>query len=234
MPENQKAILITGAGGSVGSTVAELMLKVGHNVGLCYRSTRHEKRLKSLHGFDPKRALLLQAELNNPKEIRQAVAQMQEQFGTIDMLFNAIGGWLGGKKLHEHSLEELQQMLIMDLIPTFNAMHAVLPVMEEQQSGCIVNFISMTIFGNEQQNSVYAASKSAVKALTDAAVQEYHDANIQLFAIAPATIDSESNRQAMPDADYSKWVSRDAIAELAFHLLENSRYLSGTIFRMSG
>lgn len=229
-----KNVLITGAGGSVGSGVAQTLLKNECQVGLAYRSSSHENYLKSLEGFNEDRVLLLPSDLNNPKAADNIVRKMKDQFGKIDMLFNAVGGWLGGKKLHEHLLDELQKMLLIDTVPTFNIMKAVLPVMQEQHSGKIVNFISMSIFGKEKNNAIYTASKSAVNALSHAAAQEYSADNIQVFTIAPTTINSESNRQAMPNADYSAWVSIDAIAELAIDLLKDGKYLSGTTFKMSG
>lgn len=229
-----KSVLITGAGGGVGSVVAQRLLKTGYNLGLSYRSSSHENYLKSLDGFNEDQVVLLPSDLNNPKEADAIVRKMREQFGQIDMLFNAVGGWLGGKKLHEHMLDELQKMLLIDMVPTFNIMKSILPEMEKQQSGRIVNFISMAIFGGEANNAIYAASKAAVNAFSQGAAQEYSDKNIQVFTIAPSTINTESNRQAMPNADHSEWVSVDAIADLAVSLLEDGKYLSGTIFKMTG
>jgi len=229
-----KSVLITGAGGGVGSAVTQQLLKTGYKVGLSYRSRSHKNYLESLEGFNTEQALLLPSDLNNPKEADSIVRKMKERFGQIDMLFNAVGGWLGGKKLHEHMLDELQKMLLIDMIPTFNIMKSILPEMEKQHSGRIVNFISMAIFGGEKNNAIYAASKAAVNALSQGAAQEYSEKNIQVFTIAPSTINTESNRQAMPNADHSAWVSVDAIADLAVTLLEDGKYLSGTTFKMTG
>jgi len=230
----EKSVLITGAGGSVGSAVAERLLKTGYKVGLSYRSRSHKNYLESLEGFNDDLALLLPSDLNNPKEADSIVQKMIDEFGQIDMLFNAVGGWLGGKKLHEHMLDELQKMLLIDMVPTFNIMKSILPEMEQQESGRIVNFVSKAIFGGEKNNAIYAASKAAVNALSQGAAQEYSENNIQVFTIAPSTINTEANRQAMPNTDQSAWVSLDAIADLAVNLLKDGKYLSGTTFKMSG
>jgi len=60
--------------------------------------------------------------------------------------------------------------------------------------------------------SAYTASKAAVAALTQALAAELVEEDILVNAVAPSIIDTEANRNAMPDADYDKWVKPEAIA----------------------
>jgi NAD(P)-dependent dehydrogenase (short-subunit alcohol dehydrogenase family) len=64
----------------------------------------------------------------------------------------------------------------------------------------------------------YAASKSAVAALTQALAQELTDEQIWVNAVAPSVLDTPANRAAMPDADYSRWVSPADLAEIILFL----------------
>jgi NAD(P)-dependent dehydrogenase (short-subunit alcohol dehydrogenase family) len=66
--------------------------------------------------------------------------------------------------------------------------------------------------------SAYAASKAAVAAITVALAEELKGNGILVNAVAPSTLDTEANRAAMPKADFSKWVSLDAAAEVIVHL----------------
>jgi NAD(P)-dependent dehydrogenase (short-subunit alcohol dehydrogenase family) len=64
----------------------------------------------------------------------------------------------------------------------------------------------------------YAASKSAVAALTQALAQELTDEQIWVNAVAPSVLDTPANRAAMPDADHRRWVSPADLAEIVIFL----------------
>jgi NAD(P)-dependent dehydrogenase (short-subunit alcohol dehydrogenase family) len=64
----------------------------------------------------------------------------------------------------------------------------------------------------------YAAAKAAVLRLTESMSAELKSANIQVNCVLPGTIDSPQNRQAMPDADISKWVTPEQVAQAILFL----------------
>ena len=64
----------------------------------------------------------------------------------------------------------------------------------------------------------YAASKSAVAALTQALAQETTDEEIWINAVAPSVLDTPANRAAMPDADPRRWVAPADLAEIIVFL----------------
>jgi len=229
-----KVVLITGAGGSVGSFLAGDFLNNGYRIGLSYRSDRHTEPLTTQQKDYPDRVLLAQGDLNNPDAAAQVVGRITQQYGRIDFLVNPIGGWLGGKRVHEHTLEYLEKMLQIDLKPTFNIMKAVLPVLVDQGAGKIINFSSMAAYAGGEGNAVYAASKAAVSRLSEIAAREYGKDNVQVFLLAPSTIATEPNRKAMPDAETTAWVELKDIADTVRYLCESGEVLSGTVFKMTG
>jgi len=218
----------------VGTELADAFLGAGSNVALIFRDKNRESDIAKKFGQFGTSFTSVRADLSNFDEAKHAVASIHDKFGGTDFLLNSLGGWLGGKKLHEHSLSELQQMFSIDIIPTFNIMAAVLPVMMEQKFGRIINFISMQVFGTGANNSIYSASKSAVRALTKAAAEEYKDFGISVYAMAPSTIDTEANRKAMPKADTSKWTRIREIVDAALFLCSTGNSSSGTIIKFEG
>jgi NAD(P)-dependent dehydrogenase (short-subunit alcohol dehydrogenase family) len=64
----------------------------------------------------------------------------------------------------------------------------------------------------------YTASKSGVQKLTESLADELKDRGITVNAILPGTIDTPRNRSDMPDADFSRWVTPDAIADVVLFL----------------
>ena len=74
----------------------------------------------------------------------------------------------------------------------------------------------------------YAASKAGVARLTEALSEEVKAQGITVNAILPSIIDTPANRRDMPDADFRKWVTPEAIADvIVFLLSEKSRAITG-------
>ena len=221
-------------GGFVANELARGFLRAGANVAFIYRNPARRTELDKSFGDYSAVYESFQADLADASQTREAVASVNQRFGGVDFLLNSLGGWVGGKKLHEHSPDDLEKMLSIDLIPTFNIMSAVIPVMVEEKFGRIVNFISMQVFGAGAGNSVYAASKSAVLALSRAAAEEYKDSGISVFAIAPSTIDTEKNRKWMKGADPARWVGTDEIVEAALFLCGAGHSINDTVLKFPG
>jgi NAD(P)-dependent dehydrogenase (short-subunit alcohol dehydrogenase family) len=227
-----KVALVTG--GSVGKALARAFLDAGSNVGFVYRNQGREKELRDELAGHGGLLELIRADLSSYQEAKRVADSLQHTFGGIDFLLNSLGGWLGGKKLHEHSDSELQRMFSMGVVPTFNIMSAVLPVMAKQNFGRVVNFISMQVFGTGAGNSVYAASKGAVHALSKAAAEEYKHSGISVCMVAPSTIDTAANRKSMPNADTSNWVKVEEIASAILFFCSTGDSINGTVLQFSG
>ena len=83
--------------------------------------------------------------------------------------------------------------------------------------------------------TAYTASKSAVAALTQALAQELTDEQIWVNAVAPSILDTPANRAAMPDADYSRWVSpADLAALITFLASPDNRATRGAVIPVYG
>ncbi len=227
-----KVALVTG--GSVGSELARAFLDSGSNVAFIYRDKSREADINETFGKFGASFLPVKADLSKFDEAKQSAASVRDKFGGIDFLINSLGGWTGGKKLHEHLSSELQEMFSIDVIPTFNIMSAVLPIMMGQKFGKIINFISMQVFGTGANNAVYSASKSAVLALTRASAEEYKNFGISVYAMAPSTINTDNNRRSMPKADTSKWVKIQEIVDAALFLCGTGDSSNGTIIKFPG
>lgn len=227
-----KVALVTG--GAVGKELASGFLQAGANVAFIHRDPSRKQKLEKDFADFADVFVPVQADLTSRAKANAAVSAVKERFGGIDFLLNSLGGWIGGKKLHEHTDAELEKILSMDLTPTFNIMSAVLPAMVEQRFGRIVNFISLQVFGSGAGSSVYAASKSAVLALTRAAAEEYRNYGIAAYAVAPSTIDTENNRKWMPGADTEKWVKISEIVDAILFLCGTGDSLNGTVLKFPG
>ncbi len=221
-------------GGSVGNALAQAFLEAGSKVAFVYRSTGREKGLKEAFERYGNAFQSIRADLSNLDEARKATDSTVKNYGRIDFLANSLGGWIGGKRLHEHTDSDLRTMFSIDVVPAFNIMASVLPIMVERKFGRIVNFVSLQVFGTGAGSAVYAASKSAVLALTKAAAEEYKEYGISVNGVAPSIIDTESNRKSMAGADKSKWVGMQEIVDAVLFLCGSGGSLNGTIMKFPG
>jgi len=81
----------------------------------------------------------------------------------------------------------------------------------------------------------YTASKAGVAKFTEALAEELKDRNITVNAVLPSTIDTPANRADMPKADFSRWVTPQAIADvIVFLLSEQARAVTGALIPVSG
>jgi NAD(P)-dependent dehydrogenase (short-subunit alcohol dehydrogenase family) len=100
----------------------------------------------------------------------------------------------------------------------FTLARVVVPAMLKRSSGAIVNIAAKAAFDHAAGASAYAASKSAALALFDCLAQDLKGTGVRVNSILPSIIDTEANRKAMPNADFSKWPKPEEIARVILFL----------------
>ena len=112
---------------------------------------------------------------------------------------------------------------------------AVLPHMIERGCGKIVNVSARAGLAGTAGMSAYCVSKGGVRTLTESIAEEVKDKGININAIMPSIIDTQANRQSMPKADFSKWVSPHQIAKVVrFLVSEDAQIINGAAIPVYG
>ncbi|MEZ5561329.1 MAG: SDR family NAD(P)-dependent oxidoreductase, partial [Pseudomonadales bacterium] len=143
-----------------------------------------------------------------------AVNAIIAELGRIDVLANIAGGFTMGEPVHETSDATWDFMMGLNARSVLNMARAVVPVMLEHGGGRIVNIGAGAGLHGVGQMGAYSASKSVVIRLTEAMSDELRGQGINVNCVLPSVIDTERNRQDMPDADFSKWVTPAAMARV--------------------
>ena len=110
-----------------------------------------------------------------------------------------------------------------------------LPALIERGRGSIVNIGAGSAARAGAGMGAYAASKAGVQRLTESLAEELKDRGITVNAVLPSIIDTPRNRADMPDADFTRWVRPEAIAEVvAFLASDAARAVTGAAIAISG
>lgn len=208
-------ILITGAAGALGSAVARAFDIAGANTVLVGRDAA---RLAEACGPASERRMLAVADLRDAASLATAVRAAVERFGRIDALCNIAGGFAMGTPVHATSDAQWDELFDLNVRSLRNAVAAVVPGMLDGQGGKVVNIASGSARQGLPNMGAYCASKDVVIRLTESMSAELRGQGINVNCVLPGTIDTADNRAAMPNADRSKWVAPEALADVILFL----------------
>lgn len=203
-------MVVTGAAGDMGKAVCKRLLDDGFRVFALVR--------KEVDQVDP-RATKRAADLAQESDVEAAYDAAQAALGSLWGSVQCAGGWAPGT-VARTELSVFESMLSINLRSAFLCCRAALRRMGRQ--GRIVNVGAYTAAAavNLADAAAYAASKSAVIALTKAIAEE-GVLGMRANCIAPGTLLTPKNVAAMPKADQSSWVPLGQVADAIAYLLSD-------------
>ncbi len=210
-----RIVIVTGAKGGLGAHVTRAFLGAGAWVAGSSR-TIHDSE------FDHPRFMGIPADLTQTGDAGRLADTVIQRFGKIDALVHVAGGFAGGSPLHETDDATWDGMMDLNLRAAFHILRAVIPPMRKERRGRIVAIGSRAAVEPAANIGAYSASKAALVSLVRTAALENRDLGITANAILPGTIDTEANRKSDPNADRSRWVSPERLAELALFLVSDA------------
>jgi NAD(P)-dependent dehydrogenase (short-subunit alcohol dehydrogenase family) len=214
--------MVTGAAGNLGSAVCRAFRASGARIVLIDRHKEDlERELPDMIG-SPDCFMSGCADLTDPEEVNGVVADAVERFGRVDILVNTVGGFRAGLPLHETPLETLDFMLNLNARTVFITSQATIPHMLQQGAGKIIHLAARPGLAGRANMSAYSASKAAVIRFVESAAAELRDQGINVNCILPGTLDTPQNRQAMPEADSSRWVRPESVAQVILFLASDA------------
>jgi NAD(P)-dependent dehydrogenase (short-subunit alcohol dehydrogenase family) len=116
--------------------------------------------------------------------------------------------------VHETPVEDFERQFRLNLRPAYLLCHAALPRMLAAGGGSIVCVSTRAALRPFSGAAGYISSKAAVLAFVDALAAEYTNDGVRVNAILPSVIDTPGNRASQPDADHSRWVKPEQIADV--------------------
>jgi len=224
----QRTVVITGAFGALGAAVAHGFLSAGARIGLIDHAAVPRWAAQA---FPAPHTLL--GGINLADEAAAAAAlQAVAAGGTPEVLVNVAGGFRFETLTDGDTAWEL--MFTTNLKTAVVTSRAALPYLRIR-GGRIINIGAAAAARGHAGTGAYAASKAGVERLSESLAEELKDHDITVNTVLPGTLDTPANRAAMPDADRTRWVQPDAVADVVLFLAsEAARAVTGAAIRVTG
>ena len=219
---SNRVVIVTGATGNLGTAVAHTFDKAGAKLALFDRNLDHVQHQFSAWDGSERHLFVAPVDATDSDSMRQAVAQVVARWGAPYALVNIVGGYRAGDLVHETSLETWDFMLDLNARSAFLAAQIVVPHMLETGAGTIINIGARPGLKGTARHAAYAVAKAGVIRLTESLSAELKQQGVRVNCILPGTIDTPQNREQMPDADFERWVTPEALAAVIYFLCSDA------------
>jgi NAD(P)-dependent dehydrogenase (short-subunit alcohol dehydrogenase family) len=227
-----KVIAITGGFGNLGIAVGFAAIEAGAQVALIDRVNAPSA---SQVPAGLSRALLLgNIDLASFDAAQQALAAVTQRFGGLDILANVAGAFRG-QTLADGDLGNWDLLYTVNLKTAVVTSKAALPHLRARGGGRIINVGAAAAAKAGKGMGAYTAAKAGVAKLTESLAEEVKDEGINVNAVLPSIIDTPANRSDMPTADFSRWVTPQALADVILFLASDAaRAVTGALLPVAG
>lgn len=213
-----KVVLVAGGTGGLGRAVSLAFLREGAKVAVTFRAQEELDALRGAAASGASRLLGHNVDVTDLSAVSKTVQAIVAEQGRLDVLVNTVGGYKAGRKLWETDANVLDQMLSLNLRSGYTLASAIVPVLLKQGGGAIVNITAKAGFDAPAAAAGYAASKAAAIAMMNSLAADLKGTAVRVNTVVPSVIDTEPNRKAMPNADFSRWPKPDEIARVILFL----------------
>ena len=234
--------VVTGASRGLGRAIAEELARGGAKVVVNYsRSKEPAEELVGRISENGSEAIAVQADVSDAEQAQRLIDEAIEKFGRIDVLVNN-AGINRDKTLKKLTVEDWDVVVQTDLNSAFYTVHAALPGMMEQESGCIINMSSFIGQAGNVGQANYAAAKAGLLGFTKTAAQEFARYGITVNALCPgfietdmvADIPEEAKEKLLKTVPLGRFGKPEEVARAARYLVEDGDYITGQSLDING
>jgi NAD(P)-dependent dehydrogenase (short-subunit alcohol dehydrogenase family) len=231
MDYRNRHVVVTGGTGALGTAVVDALIKAGATCHVPYLIDQEAARFP----FRDHAQVKLVADMDLADEA--AVARLFAGVPALWASIHLVGGFAMAP-IGKTSKADLMKQVDMNFVTAFLCCRAAVEAMTRTGAGGrIVNVATRPAIEWRAGAGMiaYVASKAAVAALTVALAEEVVQADILVNAVAPSTMDTPANRQAMPKADFNAWTKvEDVAATILFLASPENRVTRGGVVPVYG
>ncbi len=210
-PLDRKVAVITGVGAGIGRSAARIFAQAGATVfGVDINAEAGRSLSEELNTL---KFQFFEADLSEPQAAETAIAQCYQTYDRVDILYNNAGISVVEPFLTV-SPATLEKIFAVNFLSTFYLCQQVIPIMQQQQAGVIINTASELAIVAQPLYSAYCASKGAVLSFTRALALEYARDNIRINALCPGPVETQLLNQEFERETDPLRAKEAAIAEM--------------------
>jgi len=213
-----KVVVITGASSGLGEATARHLSRQGAIVVLGARRIDRIEALAADIKHDGGQALAIATDVTRMEDVQRLVDGAVRAYGRVDVIINN-AGLMPHSPLERLKIDDWNRTIDVNLRGVLHGIAAVLPQMKRQKAGHVINVSSIAGHKVRPGSAVYAATKNAVRVLTEGLRQEVKPYNIRTTVISPGALDTElPNSVTEPDvaANVRKFVEEVALPPESF------------------
>ena len=182
--------VVTGAGGGIGTAIVRKFTGLGAKAALIDVKEEFCQRTVEKLGLDADHAYCLAGDISDEDSVKAVVAKIVAHYGRIDVLINTAGISGPSARVEDYSFKDVKKVFEVNVFGTFLMMQNVLPVMQAQKSGSIVNFGSVSGLFGYPYEIAYGATKAAVIHMAKSAANENGGNGVRVNAISPGWVNT--------------------------------------------
>jgi len=221
-----KVAIVTGAAQGIGAAYAKALATEGAHLSICDLKAPTSV-VKEIEATGHK-AIGFACDVTDPSAVSKLVAETERVFGAIHILVNNAGIFasLPLKPMSEISSQEWDLVMAVNVRGSFECVKAVLPLMQRQKYGKVINVASGTVFKGAPMLLHYVSSKGAIVAMTRAMARELGNDGIRVNCIAPGLTMSEG---VVANSDWAGALVSNNVASRCLKRDATPEDLTGTV-----
>lgn len=188
MISNNKNIIVTGAGNGMGRALALLLVSKGAKVAAIDINESGLQETTSLVKGEQAHLKTYVLDITNRQKVEETVDTIITDFGTIDGIINNAGIIQPFVRVNELELSAIERVMNVNFYGTLYLIKALLPHLLQRPEAHIVNISSMGGFLPVPGQTVYGASKAAVKILTEGLYSELAETKVKVSVVFPGAV----------------------------------------------
>ena len=207
-----KIALITGAADQrgIGFACAQALLEQGATVVITDLASRQQEIDDAVTVLGDK-AHGLALDVTEEEQAQAVAGQIQRDLGTINILINNAGTGVGAKPLMDSTAQDWTMSWTVNVLGTVNCCKAVIPQMQANGGGVIINNSSASGLRAMPAYGAYAADKHALIGLTRTLAGELGGQNVRVVAICPGVINTSMNDLQVTKLADERGATKEAI-----------------------
>ena len=222
---DKQVAIITGASRGIGLAIAQAYAAEGATLCLIATDTARLQQVQDSLNLPAERLMTLGVNVTDRQACFDAVAQVEQRFGRVDVLVNNAGVYRG-KSFLEYSAADFQDMLDVNLFGVLHFTQACLPGMQTRRHGRIINMASTAGKWGSRNQSAYNVSKHAVVGLTRCVALEASPYAVTVNAICPGFIQTDMVEALKTQVAQTTGVSPDDMVKAALTRVPLGRVLA--------